>query len=66
MFGFNKGEIKNLGLIDCDVSAKSKSYPTTPDAYAGGIVGYNTSYGTISNCYNTGNVSATIFLKRSN
>ena len=61
LFGFNKGEIKNLGLIDCDVSAKSKSYPTTPDAYAGGIVGYNTSYGTISNCYNTGNVSATIF-----
>ena len=61
LFGFNKGEIKNLGLIDCDVSAKSKSYPTTPDAYAGGIVGYNTSYGTIGNCYNIGSVDATVF-----
>ena len=52
LFGYNKGTIKNLGIIDGVVKATSSS-----SAYVGGIAGYNN--GTISNCYNTGNVSAT-------
>ena len=52
LFGYNEGTIKNLGMLDGSVSASSDS-----SSYAGGIAGYN-FYGTISNCYNMGNVSA--------
>ncbi|MBO5870238.1 MAG: hypothetical protein J6Q89_05755, partial [Clostridia bacterium] len=54
LIGYNKGTIKNLGMIDGNVSATSPN----SHAYAGGIAGYN-DYGTITNCYNTGKVSAT-------
>ena len=52
LFGYNRGVIRNLGMENGAVSSSSSySY-----AYAGGIAGYN--YGSISNCYNTGAVSA--------
>ncbi|MBQ3146333.1 MAG: hypothetical protein IJB91_01235, partial [Oscillospiraceae bacterium] len=46
LFGYMKGVVKNLGLVNCDITAKE---------YVGGIAGYH--YGTISNCYVTGTVS---------
>ena len=52
LFKGNKGTIQNLGMTEGSVSAKT----TSNYAYAGGIAGYN--YGTISNSYNTGSVSA--------
>jgi len=49
LFGYcTKGTIKNLGRLGGSVNASS--------AIAGGIAGYSSS--SISNCYNTGNVSA--------
>ena len=58
LFGYNQGHIQNLGMVEGDVSATStSSYAHTyAHAYAGGIAGRN--IGTISNCYNTGNVTA--------
>jgi hypothetical protein len=52
LFGYNKGTIKNLGMVDGSVSGSSNYF-----AYTGGIVGINNS-GTISDCYNTGSVSS--------
>ncbi len=54
LFGYNEGTIKNLGLVDGEVSASSSDYNAY--AYAGGIAGDNS--GTIENCYNMGVVSA--------
>ena len=54
LFGYNEGTIKNLGMLDGSVSATAPSAPSS--FYAGGIAGWN--YGTISNCYNAGSVSA--------
>ena len=51
LFGYNCGAIRDLGIEDGDISASSSS-----NVYAGGITGDN--WGTISNCYNIGNVSA--------
>ncbi len=51
LFGYNKGTILNLGILDGEVSAASDS----ADLNAGGIAGYNS--GDIKNCYNTGGVS---------
>lgn len=53
LFGYSKGIIQNLGLLECDISAAVSDSQFV--FYAGGIVGVNT--GTISNCYNTGTVS---------
>ena len=52
LFGYNKGTIKNLSVVDANISATSLSQY----AYAGGISGYNE--GTISNCYNAGSIGA--------
>ena len=49
LFGFNKGIIQNLGMVDGTLSSLS-------NGYAGGIVGYSDG-GSIANCYNTGIVS---------
>ncbi|MBQ6947909.1 MAG: hypothetical protein IJN42_07665, partial [Clostridia bacterium] len=51
LFGYNKGTIKNLGLVDGEVLS---SFPSV--SFAGSIAGFNE--GAIENCYNTGNVSA--------
>ena len=56
LFGYNKGTIKNLGIVDGSVSA-SYSSSSSYAAFAGGIAGYNDE-GTIENCYNTGVVSS--------
>ncbi len=53
LFGYNEGTIKNLGLIDGDISAIAGR----DSAYAGGFAGHNG--GRITNCYYTGRVSAT-------
>jgi len=49
LFGYigSGGEIKNLGIVDCDVNG---------DGYVGGLCGYNYN-GTISSCSSTGSVS---------
>ena len=58
LFGYNKGTVKNLGMVDGSVSATlSASGDTSASVCAGGIAGIN-FYGTITNCYNTGSVSA--------
>lgn len=65
VFGYNKGHIRNLGIIDGDISAQSVSIFSNLNAYAGGIVGFNAGHGTISNCYNTGSVNALVFYSSS-
>ena len=50
LFSQNKGVIRNLGMINSNVLSYSSS---------GSIAGENN--GTISNCYNTGNISATSY-----
>ena len=45
------GTIKNLGLADSKITCSGNR------VYAGGVCGWN--YGTIENCYNTGDVSGT-------
>jgi hypothetical protein len=48
LFGYNyQGIIKNLGLINVQISGKS---------YVGALVGY-TRYGKIENCYSTGSIN---------
>ncbi|MBN2436740.1 MAG: hypothetical protein JXK07_15880 [Spirochaetes bacterium] len=42
----DKGEIRNLGVVDCKIEAKQ---------FAGGLAGYSMS-GRISNCYVTGSI----------
>ena len=53
LFGYNRGDIKNVGIINDNISATT----TSGAAYAGGIVGYSKE-GNISNSYNTGSVNA--------
>ena len=48
LFGINKGQIINLGIISCSIT--SEMY------YAGGIAGVNKGY--IGKCYNTGYISS--------
>lgn len=45
IFGFNKGKIQNVGVVDISILGKGSI-----SGYIGGIVGYN--HGIISNCYN--------------
>lgn len=49
-FGYNRGVIENLGLMDNKITLTSKAY-----AYGGGITGYNR--GTIIRCYHSGRVN---------
>jgi len=49
LFGTNSGFIKNVGLVDVDITGKHN---------VGALVGYNTG-GTISNSYSTGSVKGT-------
>ena len=56
LFGYNQGHIQNLGMVEGDVSATSTANSSYARASAGGIAGSNV--GTISDCYNTGSVSA--------
>lgn len=61
LFGYvNKGQIKNLGMVDSSVKVENNSLDSsTARAYAGSIAGYADNYSTISNSYNTGHVEAT-------
>ena len=52
LFGYSEGTIKNLGMVDSDISATSSS-----SAYIGGIAG-RICGGAIQNCYNSGCVFA--------
>ncbi len=54
LFGYNRGIIQNLGIEDSTVLSLTSSLRS----YAGGITGYNDD-GIITNCYNTGAVTAT-------
>ena len=56
LFGYigEGGTIKNVGLADSKITCSS----TKGNVYAGGVCGSN-DYGTIENCYNTGEVSGT-------
>ena len=42
LFGAINGEVSNLGLVDADI---------TGDSRVGGLCGYNSDTGTITNCY---------------
>lgn len=57
LFSYNNGHIQNLSMIDAHVYASTTS-PSAP-VRVGGISGYND--GTISNCYNTGNIISNSF-----
>ena len=54
LFGYNTGTITNLGVTDFTVN-----YSRSGTTNAGGLVGYNSNRGTITNSYATGNVTAT-------
>ena len=56
LFGYNVGTIKNLGITDFEIDVFSFYSQFGP--YVGGLVGYND--GIITNCYATGDISATI------
>jgi hypothetical protein len=51
LFGYNDGEIKNLGLENVSVTGGNQS------SCLGGLVGWNNNDGNISNCYSTGAVT---------
>ena len=56
LFGYNTGTIQNVGLVDCEIKGL---------LFIGSIAGLNYSSdlgmkATISNCYNTGNISGHI------
>ena len=53
LFGYNEGVIQNLGVENFTVNVRYSGV-----VYAGGLVGYNDG-GNITNCYATGEVSAT-------
>ena len=52
LFGYNRGVIQNLGVENFTVNVSYGGY-----VYAGGLAGYNDG-GSITNCYATGDVSA--------
>ena len=56
LLGYNKGVIRNLGMVDGMVSANETAPYVSGNAYSGSIAGYN--QGTVENCYNTCAVSA--------
>ncbi|MCL2168268.1 MAG: T9SS type A sorting domain-containing protein, partial [Lentimicrobiaceae bacterium] len=55
LFGFiYSGTVKNLGIEDADIRCS----PQSTNFEAGGIAGWLSSYGSISNCYTTGMINA--------
>ena len=54
LFGYNRGTIENIGLVDGEIIAESYLQPVD----VGSIAGY--SDGSIRNCYNTGSVNASL------
>ncbi|MDD3083990.1 MAG: GLUG motif-containing protein [Candidatus ainarchaeum sp.] len=52
LFGSSKGKILNVGLIDINI---------TGSAFVGGIIGFLSSFGTISNSFTTGSVIGTSY-----
>jgi hypothetical protein len=53
LFGYAYGAtISNLGVTNVDISG---------DRYAGGLVGYNKNYSTVSNSYSTGSVEGGLY-----
>ena len=48
LFGYNSGIIKNIEVIESYIKG---------DSHIGGMCGYNSDYGTISNCYNSGTIN---------
>ena len=54
-FGYNEGTIKNLGLINNNITVEKVS--GNCNVFAGGIVGRNLATGVIDNCYNQGDVT---------
>ena len=62
LFGYNKGSIQNLGMIDAHLNARTTS--PSDSVYVGGISGYNDR--TIANCYNTGNIISNSFNDHAN
>ena len=59
LFGYNKGTIKNLGIVDGIVSASASYNSGDAYVYVGAIAGRNTK--TITNCYYTGSIDATSY-----
>ncbi|MBQ7779938.1 MAG: hypothetical protein IJ404_05530 [Clostridia bacterium] len=57
LFGCNNGSIKNLGMEDSKITV-NVSTTSSVFVYVGGIAGRNGNIGAITNCYNTGSVSA--------
>ncbi|MHC4694466.1 MAG: GLUG motif-containing protein [Planctomycetota bacterium] len=51
LFGFNVGQVRNLGLERCNVIGGGQH-----GRYIGGLVGENDEEGSVSNCYATGKV----------
>lgn len=57
----NNSIVENLGMENSEISAHTIANRSSEyKSYAGGIVGYNYK-GTIINCYNAGNISASLF-----
>ncbi len=48
--------IRNIGLLNVNITSSSSSNTYTDFSYAGGLVGSNSA--TITNCYSTGNISS--------
>ena len=53
LFGYNKGTIQNVALVDGNISLKNTT--SSSNINVGGIAGEN--YGTVRNSYNTGTVT---------
>ncbi len=52
LFGYSTGKIKNLGMVNSDITVKTTDLSV--DAFAGSIVGL--SCNDVTNCYNTGTI----------
>ncbi|MDR1193435.1 MAG: YDG domain-containing protein [Peptococcaceae bacterium] len=59
LFGeVNGAAIKNVGLEGTDIDISSKNYDFDSSLTTGGIAGFISESSSISNCYNTGNISS--------
>ena len=67
LFGYLKGALKNLGLTGEHMAVRASATHTGSAAYAGGLVGdVEFAINRITNCYATGNVSASASSGNSN